>query len=1686
MRSTRWSAAPLPCAMNPHYSFRGLGLEEGDSVALKLQDLLLPGEQMTRVKDAAAVLARRRVVGSAAGLVALISAVTQVAFTFKADYANKLGQAIYDLVHLRFDDLARMQLDAPVVWGWLALTLSLTVYFAARWTGVLLSESREPFRYTFAVQPFNMISNTPGERCKMAGDDRLNLLHHDLTERLHQRIQRLSLLDQAPQESPEEKQAPRVRGGSHVHITGHVALREEREDQWVLQVTPIVRIGGATASATAARPVRYPLRPLVHAAANAGEASKRKPETTLRADAYNQVVERVYSRIATEIYRQIDQDVRKKIQLFPTPRLRSLALAVEAEDFARSNTVDAYDRAIALYRDALRFFDVMKLEWISRLLLDGPLTWRYERRYLYDRARILTGYAKCLIYKRGISALAGREGNPVFELPGTLAKTIDELETLHHNFLLTPWSDNTSVLRAALDYPREAWWRVFCGRPLEREFEVQQRLLFDLHLVSALALHHVESPDAAEEELARAAAIAPERVQTDALFLVARGLLTAEPEPRLMLFKQAADIAPQFQLARWQLANELEDEFRRRDDLTLTRADALISEYNEVLRINYGNIAALGAQGHLLWLTKQPDASERLKEGLEVKAIERNIFTGELSYRLARLAAEAGEFQDCVRFYADALAGDPGVATLSRPKTSRAKGADYREIGPQMLARFRSYCSEVEREVEKRRQRLNGKMDVSEKMLGVVHGFVSNDYGNACLARFQQTGNHEHLSRAIAAYERATRANPDDPAPWYNLQNAYGWDRQWDRSEECYSRATSLAPTWTEVAVAGARESFSRQIGEISRAQQRLSRRKTRREALEKELSELQQRAGELEALQAQPKKPPHPPAGARELFRLDVEALNRADMEASKLAQELQRHPAKLLQAMHRIAEGPEASEDEVFEELEKGLGQPIDQAKRKQLKAEFFIPASTQDSRGPHQAWLADIQVDVQKELRELREHMSALEMDLKSAQKAVVAAEEEADKAHAGLPLHRDAAFRAVTRNSRLPALYEGDPEQWAERIIALPWRSVNEADVNAFLAIAHILINVPNEPKFLLAGIRLAEHIYRMTPGSHEVATTLLSGLTRLLNDESLSDELKTEYIPKKKDCDANIQRIVERWIREAPRMFLAIYWHLSLDDGNLERRVAELEARYKSQEAEFNNLLGHVRYHLFDSDGAIAAYRKAVKLDARDPRPHYHIGKILSQQHDWERARAAFEEAHRLDPTNEGYSAGLASTYAEVGNRHLRDRQFQDAAQHFTQAIALDAGGALYYSRLAAVLSEMTAGEPSAIDRAIAALEKACGIAPQNEEFRASLERLRGRKAALEVFGNASTANRPAEVTPITVEVSRDLDSLITEGRETLSAGVKEKIAAMRQDISRRWGVFIPGLLVRSVDLPRGTYVLALKEIPLTSGTVDIGKMLCLGPDNELDGMSLVDILKTKGIKAEPASDPIMEAEAAWIAKQDAPLLAETDNVKVLDTVDYILRHMTGLAGRNLLSFLGYQEVANIVRESESDRTRSIADDPVRLGLLTAVLRSLLAEEVPITSIDDLCEYFLINEAEQQLPEMVEGMRQTLKTALPGYSEAYKKAWVGPRLARKIEGSIVEAGDLKVLAIEPEACQAVLSAIRTQLPNAMKRALVVAEPNLRIHLRKLVELELPDVPVLSAEELALPAERAALAVVDLAP
>jgi hypothetical protein len=230
--------------------------------------------------------------------------------------------------------------------GLAVLLLSLTLRYLAR---VWVSEANEAFRYTCSLGSFTPVTETDSKMLPDLGAR----MRHDVGRRLSERIARLTFLD--PDVADAQSEAGRV---PHLHVCGHYTIVEDSDGTDTLEIVPRVRIGSVESGESLAVPAELKLETSVRWVGAGG--------IRIEPDIYERIVERVYFSLATEIYRQIRADVEQKIALLPTRRLRATAYLVEAEDYARSNTLRAYEAAEELFLKAMTLYDARRAPLASQ------------------------------------------------------------------------------------------------------------------------------------------------------------------------------------------------------------------------------------------------------------------------------------------------------------------------------------------------------------------------------------------------------------------------------------------------------------------------------------------------------------------------------------------------------------------------------------------------------------------------------------------------------------------------------------------------------------------------------------------------------------------------------------------------------------------------------------------------------------------------------------------------------------------------------------------------------------------------------------------------------------------------------------------------------------------------------------------------------------------------------------------------------------------------------------------------------------------------------------------------------------------------------------------------------------------------------------------------------------------------
>jgi flagellar biosynthesis protein FlhA len=315
------------------------------------------------------------------------------------------------------------------------------------------------------------------------------------------------------------------------------------------------------------------------------------------------------------------------------------------------------------------------------------------------------------------------------------------------------------------------------------------------------------------------------------------------------------------------------------------------------------------------------------------------------------------------------------------------------------------------------------------------------------------------------------------------------------------------------------------------------------------------------------------------------------------------------------------------------------------------------------------------------------------------------------------------------------------------------------------------------------------------------------------------------------------------------------------------------------------------------------------------------------------------------------------------------------------------------------------------------------------------------------------------VAPLTLVVDRQ--TLLQQvGR---AVEIERRVHQVQRRIKHETGYLVPTPFIRDDPLvPKGAYEVLVHEVPIT-----------LGPDSERiipgaqycpDGGRCREL----GLRGTP------DAGGVWLRGR-ALHGANQAGLQLQEPYEVLLERVVR---RRLASFVGMQEVQALV----DDWVRDHPNDPLPVEVTSGgvpvrfvrVLRGLAGEQVPVARLPLVCQTFAASGEKAPVREVIEKVRLRLAPELHGGQGTYRLLGLSPAFEARLLACLTGPTDQPLLAMLAAEATAMVDAIRVRAsePRSGDRvALVVREPGLRFHVRRLVVHELPDLPIVSADELA---------------
>jgi type III secretion protein V len=322
---------------------------------------------------------------------------------------------------------------------------------------------------------------------------------------------------------------------------------------------------------------------------------------------------------------------------------------------------------------------------------------------------------------------------------------------------------------------------------------------------------------------------------------------------------------------------------------------------------------------------------------------------------------------------------------------------------------------------------------------------------------------------------------------------------------------------------------------------------------------------------------------------------------------------------------------------------------------------------------------------------------------------------------------------------------------------------------------------------------------------------------------------------------------------------------------------------------------------------------------------------------------------------------------------------------------------------------------------------------------------------------------------ITVPIMLEVDAAVQE--HVTAERLNSELVQVRKALYLDLGVPFPGIYLRfNQNLHSGKYQIMLQEVPMSDGAIRPGYLYVRETEENL---SLFNI------PFEPVEKPPDRRAAFWVPLASQPRLVEA-GIAYMEPPKLLSFHISLVLRRYASDFMGLQETKGLLTRMETEFGELVREvqrviPPQRIA---EVLQRLVQEDISVRNLR-LIFQALIEWAPKEkdtliLSEYVRiALRRYISYKFSGGQNILVVYLLEPQTEETIRKAIRQTSGGSFLALDPATSKKLVDEIKAKVGGALQREripVILTSMDIRRFLRKLVELELPDLPVLSHQEL----------------
>ena len=323
--------------------------------------------------------------------------------------------------------------------------------------------------------------------------------------------------------------------------------------------------------------------------------------------------------------------------------------------------------------------------------------------------------------------------------------------------------------------------------------------------------------------------------------------------------------------------------------------------------------------------------------------------------------------------------------------------------------------------------------------------------------------------------------------------------------------------------------------------------------------------------------------------------------------------------------------------------------------------------------------------------------------------------------------------------------------------------------------------------------------------------------------------------------------------------------------------------------------------------------------------------------------------------------------------------------------------------------------------------------------------------------------------PMELEVGYGLIRLVDRKQ---GGDLLDRVTNMRRQLAQKLGIIVPPIRIRdNVDLQPNQFRVKLRGLEIGEGEALPGHLLAINPGTV-----------TEPVHGTETTEPTFGLPALWIEEKQRHE-AEHRNYTVVEASSVISTYLTELIQRHAAELLTRQEVNRLIehlKERAPKLVEEVIPEVLKPGEIQRVLQALLRERVPIRDLETILETIGDLAARTKDTEILtEYARSSLARTLCHQHKSddgkIHCITLDPALEELFSKNISRSEHATVLAMPSPLQAKITRAIRAQVEQATTAAhgrqpIVLCPPQIRAWVRKLIEVPLPSVAVLSYSEI----------------